>query len=372
MVTKINKIFHKILINSLNTQQIDYLGKLFDPQFDLYRVSGFRPSMPIPRQTAADTLIYYCPDDEDIVRLFSILLKFEGEHFYNRDLSIWGKIEFCNILKMNKWVFDPDLKQFFLDPFYEHEINFLRKVRIIDLRNEIDVNEIIGEVTKISKKMGIKDLEWRIAMRLYDLAPETGELIRKIIDLLLTRQNLQMYTGEIYFCLKELAINASKANEKLLFEKYVTSKQGITSEKNYTKFIELFRKEIEENQNKNLRALALKHDKYYTITFQSSKELIEIWVTNDQNVSLIEKERILKKINPGRLGNDIFVNDDDEFAEGAGMGLEMVMNMLNNYSEESNPLKVVFYPEFIKIGFELKRSELLDKKIEKESQVKGY
>lgn len=369
MITKINKAFHKILINTLNTQQIDHLGKIFNPSFDLYRVSGFRPSMPIPRQTAADTLLYFCPEDEDIVRLFSILLKFEGEHFYNRDLLLWGKDEFITLLKLNKWIYDPELKQFFIDPFYEHEINFLKKIRIIDLRDEIDVKAIIEEISSVSKKMSIKDLEWRIAIRLYDLEPQSAELIRRIIDLLLTRQNLQMFTGEMFFCLKELAINAGKANYKLLFDKYVTGKQGISADRNYSKFLELFRLEIQENGNENLLALARKDDRHYTITFQSSTDAIEIWVTNDQSVTYIEKEQILKKINPGRLDNDNFVSDDDENTEGAGLGLNLVINLLKNYSGEEHPLKVVFYPDFIKIGFELKRSDLLEKMTAKESEI---
>jgi len=362
MVTKINKEFHKIIINSLNTKQIDYLGKLFDRSFDLYRVSGFRPSIPIPRQTAADTLLYFCNEDEDVVKLFSILLRFEGEHFYDRTFAIWGKNEFLTLLKLNKWIYDPEMKQFFLDPFYEHEINFLKKIRIIDLRGEVDVKEIVDEIATITKKMGIKDLEWRIALRLYDLNPQIAELIRKILDLLLVRQNLQLYTGEMFFCLKELAINAGKANYKLLFDKYITSKKGITAERNYSKFLELFRLEIEENGNENLLALAKKDDRHFTITFQSSKEAIEVWVTNDQNVTYIEKEQILKKINPERLDNDTFIADDDENTEGAGLGLSLVINLLKNYTGEEHPLKVVFYPDFIKIGFELKRSDLLAKK----------
>lgn len=366
MITKINKAFHSILINTLNTQQIDYLGRIFDRSFDLYRVSGFRPSMPIPRQTAADTLLLFCPEDDDIVKLFSILLRYEGEHFYNRTLAIWGKDEFLKLLKLKKWIYDPEMKQFFLDPFYEHEINFLKKLRIIDLRNDINVKGIIEEISAISKKMSIKDLEWRIALRLYDLEPQIAELIRKILDLLLVRQNLQMYTGEMFFCLKELAINAGKANYKLLFDKYVTSKTGITAERNYTKFLELFRLEIDENGNENLLALAKKDDRHFTITFQSSKDSIEIWVTNDQNVTYIEKEQILKKINPERLDNDNFIADDDDNTEGAGLGISLVINLLKNYSGEEHPLKVVFYPDFIKIGFELKRSDLLAKKPQNE------
>jgi hypothetical protein len=359
MIRQIRKLFKNIVINSLSTQQVNYLGVLFDSSFDLYRESGFSSTTPIPRQTAADILMYRFKEEDDIVHLFSILLRHEGDRFYNRDLVIWGKDEFCTLLKRQKWVYDRDLKLFFRDPFYEREINFLKKIHVIDLRSDIDVDKIIKNIAAISKKMGILDLEWSITIRLYDLERQTGELIRKIIDLLLSRQNLQSYTGELFFCFKELAINASKANYKILFQKYVADKQGIRSEENYKKFLEMFKAEIEENGNSNMIEWAKKDDRFYSITFQSSMESIEIWVTNTQNITLIEKEQILKKLAPENLDNDSFFNNgDDDNTEGAGLGLTLIVNVLKKYSSDINPLKVVFYPEFIKIGFELKRSDL--------------
>jgi len=358
MLRQIRKLFKTIIINSLSTQQVNYLGVLFDGSFDLYRESGFSLTTPIPRQTAADILMYRFKEEDEIVRLFSILLRHEGERFYNRDLVIWGKDEFCVLLKRQKWVYDYDLKLFFRDPFYEHEINFLNAISMIDLRSDIQIDKIINSIGTVSKRMSIQDLEWRITLRLYDLEPYIGELIRKIIDMLLSRQNLQAFTGELFFCFKELAINASKANYKILFQKYVAGGHGVRSEENYKKFLELFKQEIEENGNSNLLEFARKDDRFYTITFQSTLESIEIWVTNTQNITLIEKEQIMKKLAPDRLDSDSYFDDDDENTEGAGLGLTMIVNVLKKYSKDINPLKVVFYSEFIKIGFELKRSEM--------------
>ena len=361
MNIQMSKLFYNVLVNSLSTPQVNYLGELLDKSFNLARVSGFSPSIPIPRQNAAETLMFYFKEEDDIVRLFSILLAHEGEYFYNRDLNLWGKDEFIKMLRLNKWIYDSDLKQFFIDPFYEHEINLLKKIRIIDLRQEIDIDDMIEKITAASKKMSIQDIDWRITLRLYDLESRTGELIRKIINLLLARQNLQMFTPELFFCLKELAINASKANYKILFQKHVTSKQGIDPQKQYTKFLDMFKSEIEENGNTNLLALAKQEDRHYNIIFQSSLNSIEIWVTNNQNISIIEKEQILKKIAPDRLYGDSFVADEDEKTEGAGLGLNLILNVLKKYTGNRHPLKVIFYPDFIKIGFELKRSEMLQK-----------
>jgi len=356
---RIKKMFHEILVNSLNTQQVDYLGERYDHKFSLNKVSGFTGSTPIPRQTAADTLLLRFSEEYDIVNLFSILLAYEGKRFYNRDLVIWGRDDFIRLLTRNKWIFDRELKQFFLDPFYEHEINFLNRVKLIDLRQDLDVEELTHDIKQISSSMSIRDLEWRITVRLYDMERKSAELLRKIIDMLLSRQNLQIFAGEIFFCFKELAINASKANYKILFHKYVTSKDNIGPDKDYQKFLELFKEEIEMNGNSNLFELAKKDDRFYTITFQSSLENLEIWVTNTQNITLIEKEQILKKLDPARVSQDSFQMDDDENTEGAGLGLNLIITVLKKYSSDKNPLKVVFYPEFIKIGFELKRSELM-------------
>jgi len=358
MLRQIRRIFKTIIINSLSTQQVNYLGVLADPVFDLYKESGFSLTTPIPRQTAADILMVRFKEEDEIVHLFSILIRNEGKRFYNRELVIWGKEDFCILLKRQKWIYDRDLKIFLRDPFYEHEINFLNKIHIIDLRFDIEIDKIIKNISAVSKKMSIQDLDWRITLRLYDLEPQIGELIRKIIDLLLSRQNLQSFTGELFFCFKELAINASKANYKILFQKNVTEKQGIKSEENYKKFLELFKSEIEENGNSNLLELAKKDDKFYTITFQSSIESIEIWVTNTQNITFIEKEQIIKKLAPGSIDSNNFFDDDDDNTEGAGLGLTMIINVLKKYSSDINPLKVVFYSDFIKIGFELKRLEL--------------
>ena len=191
MLRQIRKLFKTMVINSLNTQQVNYLGGLYESTFDLHRESGFSSTTPIPRQTAADILLYRFNNEEDIVYLFSAMLRYEGKRFYNRDLVIFGKDEFIVLLKRQKWIYDRDLKLFFRDPFYEHEINFLNKIQLIDLRTEIDLDKLIKSIEAVSKKMSIQDLDWRITIRLYDLERQIGELIRKILDLLLSRQNLQ-------------------------------------------------------------------------------------------------------------------------------------------------------------------------------------
>ncbi|HEY1406406.1 MAG TPA: hypothetical protein VF857_07350 [Spirochaetota bacterium] len=370
MNTSIHKLFHQVLINTLSTPQVNYLGELFDKTFNLHKAAGLNPTIPIPRQNAADVLMKAFPDENDIVRLFALMLAREGTHFYNRELAIWGRDEFIRLLERNKWIFDSDLNRFFVDPFYEHELNFLHDVRVIDLRERTRMAELVRKFESISKKMSIKDIDWRITLRLYDLDPKTGELIRKVINLLLIRQNLQSFTHEVFFCLKELVINASKANYKILFQKYMAKKKGVDPDADYDAYLEAFKSEIEEFGNKNLLKLAKAHDRFITIVFQSSVDAIEMWVVNNQEVSAIEKRQILKIVAPEKVEDDSYVNEADTYAEGAGLGLTLILNILARYCQEPEPLKVIFYPNYIKIGFTIARAELT-RKLEEKKEIEG-
>lgn len=354
-LTEIKKRFKQVLINSLNTGQINLLGEQVDSKFNVYKVSGYGETMPLPQQTAAAALLTYFETEEDIIKLFTVMLANEGKMFKNLELRIWGIEPFLSLLAKNKWIYDPELNFFFMDPFYEHEINMLKNLRILDLRDNPDMNSIISYIQDATGKLGIKDLDWRITMRLYDLDPKTGELIRKIIEMLLVRQKMTGYTFELFTTLKELAINASKANYKILFEKHITKRQGITAENDYEHFLRLFKAEIEKNGNRNLLSFAKKDDRYYNIIFQSSAESFEIWVVNNETITAIEKVRLLAKL--GFIKPN-FQDVNEEHAEGAGMGLSLVLSILRKHSKDPQPLKVIFYPGFIKIGFSLKRNEL--------------
>ncbi len=348
-------------MNSLSTQQVNYLGEQIDKRFNLNRISGFGESMPVPRQTAAQVLLDYFTDENDIVTMFTLMLVNEGERFYNRGLLIWGKEDFIAVLRKHKWIYDPGLVHFLRDPFYEREINLLKKIRVLDLRGDFPPDDIIQEIARVSRRMGIKELEWRISLRLYDVDRKSGDLIKSIIEMLLARQNLQQFHGEIFTCLRELATNASKANYKLLFEKYHSAPEGITSETDYPEFLRRFKQELGEHGSARLLELARRDDLYYTITFQSTGEALEVWVTNNQNITLLEKQQLLKKIGMQHAWESSFDGESDDLAEGAGLGLALILKILGSLSQEEQPLMVVFYPDTMKIGFRLERTCLQHK-----------
>ncbi len=354
-------LFQRVLVNSLSTDQVYYLGKVHDPDFNMHRILNISERLPIPRQTAAQVLTDYFKNEEEIVRLFNYLLVHDGKRFNKETLHIWKRDQFISLLAKYKWIHDDEIDVFLRDPFYEQEINLLKKIKLIDLRHDFPYDEIIKEITAASKKLSVKDLEWRVTARLYDIEGRIGELIRKIISLLLARQNLEILTPEIYTCLKELAINASKANYKKLYDKHITSKDGLTEQNDYHKFLKMFRDEISEHGNTNLLELARKEDQFINIIFQSTIDSIGIWVTNNANISVVEKRQLLSKLKGHIFDDNSFENLDDDLMEGAGFGINLILNVLRQYTEGKEPLQVVFYPDFIKVGFFLHRSHMAER-----------
>jgi hypothetical protein len=353
--------FQRVLVNSLSTDQVYYLGKVHDPDFNMHRILNISDRLPIPRQTAAQVLTDYFNSEEEVVKLFNHLVVHEGKRFNKEILHLWKRDQFIKLLAKYKWVYDNEIDVFLRDPFYEQEINLLKKIKLIDLRHDFPYDETINEISAACKKLKVQDLEWRVTARLYDIEGRIGELIRKIINLLLSRQNLEILTPEVYTCLKELAINASKANYKKLYDKHVTSKEGITEQNDYHKFLEMFRHEISEQGNKNLLELARKDDQFINIIFQSTVDNIGIWVTNNANISVVEKRQILSKLKGHIFDDNSFENLDDELMEGAGFGINLILNVLRQYSRNKDPLQVVFYPDFIKVGFFLERSQMAER-----------
>ena len=344
---KIRQKFFEVLSKSFDTNQAKYLAQNVDRKFDLAREAGFGKSIPIPRQTAAQTILNYFKREEDIIKLFTRMLELDGTRDSGATIKIYNRDNFIKLLKSNMWIYDEDINRFYRDPFYENEINFLKSVRTIDLTHEVHYSEIINEIKKASSKLNIHDMEWQISVRLYELDNEKQKLLREIINLLLISQNLSIYTNDFFVCLKELAINASKANYKLLFEKHSTKKEGINSEKNYKKFLELFKEEIETHGNTRLSKFAYEDDMFFTITFQSKKDSISIWVSNYSTASNREKKRILKKLKQGDFTNLNF-EDNDNYSEGAGFGISLILSILKKYSKDKEPLKAIFHDKLSK------------------------
>jgi len=355
---KFRRAFSEILSISLNAEQANYIAGFVDPKFNIYWETGFGEKIAIPRHVVAETVLRYFNNEELLIEFFIQMMRVEGLRKGGVTLEIKGKFEFINFLRRLNWIYDSQLGIFYLDKFTKSQLNFLKSIKLVDLRNLKESGEIINNIKENSDTLTQEESDWQISMRLYMLNWQIEKLLIETLKILLSRLGLESHTSNLTICLKELATNASKANFKLLYEKYFTAPKNITAKDNYIQFLELFKDELDENGLSNLHSYINQDNLFFDIEFKSTPQSIFIWVHNYIPLSDIEKKRILSKLNIKFYAEES-VGLDDKLAEGAGLGLKIIQNALEKISPRKNLLKAVFYPENTKIGIEINKKDLI-------------
>jgi hypothetical protein len=136
------------------------------------------------------------------------------------------------------------------------------------------------------------------------------------------------YSGVVYTCVKELMINATKANlKRVLFEK---NHVDIDNEDEYLSGMMEFRNLLNERAALNyLRELKIR-DFWVYVKFVFNKDGIRIEVINNAHITAIEDKRLREKLKKAMGYDDIaqFYLDQGDEMEGAGMGIALIVMLL--------------------------------------------
>lgn len=174
----------------------------------------------------------------------------------------------------------------------------------------------------------------KIRVQAYSVSDAIEQRVHEILKQILTFKGRPELISAIYTCLKELLINAVKANFKnIYFEDYniEEDEQGLE----YQMALELFKLEISRDNAAELARIARRHDLSAEIIFQlrGENELV-ISVENPIEMTPTEKENVRRKLEDARMCNDIseyFLEvESDPNREGAGIGLVLIAIMLRN------------------------------------------
>lgn len=358
MNKEIRKLFAEVVGVSLNSDQVNVIAQGMNRGFDIRKATGFGAMIAIPGHAAAEALIHFLGSEEKVVEYFERMLDQEGKFVYDSVVKIVYRDEFIKLLAKFKWIFDPDTRRFMRDPFYTEQLNFLKKIEMLDIRHAASIEGLGKLLKEEADRLKVEDLTWQVTLRTYRMSQQVAELVRDLLELLLRKQALEQFTGEIYTALNELAINASKATYKKLFEKHVAAPAGIDPLIEYERFAEKFREELEEHGDVNLARFAESEDKFFEIHFKSTEAHISCWTTNYTTISRKEKLRLLRRLNYTLFGQNLDDVLSDPEREGAGLGINLVLTILGRISKDRHPLKPVFYSDRTKMGFVLKRVDL--------------
>jgi putative nucleotidyltransferase with HDIG domain len=166
-----------------------------------------------------------------------------------------------------------------------------------------------------------------LTFRLTTLPFESHALLDRILELYLTELGQEKFMEPLSYCLKELIVNAQKANTKRVY----FEEQGldITAEADYEKGMKSFLREYVANVP-HFIVLLKEKNLFIEVTFRSSRGKLSLSVKNGVQLTVKEQARIYDRIARARAFNSFFeaLAEPLDDTEGAGLGLMILLQFL--------------------------------------------
>lgn len=182
----------------------------------------------------------------------------------------------------------------------------------------------------------------------YSISDEVEMQLRQILFEILQKYNCTELMAPIYTSIKELVINAIKANFKnIYFEDYSPKNRSHDIIK-YEKALELFKLEISRENSNYFEKLARKDDIKAVIELWTDDKMLHVKVANPVTMTDRELNNVNKKLIDAESCKDLadycIKNLDDPYREGAGLGLILIMMMLKSLQAPKESLVITSEP----------------------------
>lgn len=168
----------------------------------------------------------------------------------------------------------------------------------------------------------------------YSISDEVEHQVRTIIYNILEYHGCMDLMAPIYISVKELLINAIKANFKnIYFENYSPKNRSLEIIK-YEKALELFNLEMSREHANYFEECARKDDIKAEIDVWTEGTVLHVQVANSAKMTASELQNVKKKLSDAENCKDIadycIRNINDPYREGAGLGLILIIMMLKS------------------------------------------
>lgn len=164
-------------------------------------------------------------------------------------------------------------------------------------------------------------------------------ILNSVIARLLAKNDQIYLLNSVITILREIIINALKANAKRTF--FLKSNLDITNDKEYQKGMDKFKKDIVGDFD-SIEADLKRSDFYVAISFEHNSSTINITVSNNAPILPIELERINFRIKKAIQYNDFseaYTEIEDD-TEGAGLGIVLTILLLKNMGIDANNYRI--------------------------------
>jgi class 3 adenylate cyclase len=115
----IRKALADLLAQSLNTQQMNHLGREVDPNFSIYEISGFGEKIVIPRKVAADCVLQYFNTEQRLLEFIAFMFSREGHGMSGGVIQLKSPERLVQLLREAGWIYNAENARFQKDQSLE-------------------------------------------------------------------------------------------------------------------------------------------------------------------------------------------------------------------------------------------------------------
>lgn len=168
----------------------------------------------------------------------------------------------------------------------------------------------------------------------YSVSPHIEERLKQVLRSFLDHYRCEILHDTLYTAIKELLINATKANYKNIFFENYSSKNRAENVIDYHTSLKLFRLEMSREGAQYLTRLSRLKDLKAEVVFRVKGDVLCVDVANPAVMTGIEMENVNRKLDFAQKCHDIAeyfdVQDDDPNQEGAGLGIILIAMILKS------------------------------------------
>lgn len=175
----------------------------------------------------------------------------------------------------------------------------------------------------------------RIVFVTYSLTDSIERQLDFLIAVILKKYEREALQATLYSCLKEIVVNATKANAKRVF--FDEHGLKLDDPEHYNIGMQKVKEAISEKWISEYGRKAKDRDMHVSIAVRHSEDGLRIEVTNDSDILPADEDRIRQKLAEGMTYEDLvsFYMKNADNTEGEGIGL--VMNLMLLKAENINP-----------------------------------
>lgn len=206
------------------------------------------------------------------------------------------------------------------------------------------MNEKVEEAIKKKLRATILSKD-KISVKSSKINAKLENYVLSIVKEILEKHGQSQYTDMLYTILKELAINAVKANQKRIF--FEERGLNIMNQEDYDKGIVEFKASFSDAMAEEYGQKCLERGIYCQINFYYNSTGMWVEVINNTPVIKTEELRMREKMKKAMGYNDIaeFYMDNMDNTEGAGLGIALIMILLKNENIDPALFRIITKPD---------------------------